>query len=406
MLQKIREAIRDDYLAVAGLLVGAGQFGIILTLFDLSTSSGQVYSMSLVAFVLMVFFAWRHFHQAKREHFHPEQVRTHRRIFTLYVALALIAVLPAAYRAMYVHTTWLIPDQNDGSAPYTIGQTSSLSLISVAQAATGTAQLKVNASLDTSRTSVRCLEAPATGASPEEVFAWGVCTRFGIPDAQMRRFLLGWKADYRSNDEGRRDFEAKYFKSIILPARKALRTVPRLSKNPLIENVEAWVFFANDFSWKQRLFKENLFPTAGEWTAINREAPIEARALRRYLTELIGVFDPIFSVSIENTSGSPIELSSITYTAKHVSTSKAELLSGFERPRYIIELREGSHTEPLNPPIVIPPKSITSFDVLVTLQEVRPGSEFEVDLAFGTREKLKAVALPKTQIVFFRGKAP
>lgn len=64
----------------------------------------------------------------------------------------------------------------------------------------------------------------------------------------------------------------------------------------------------------------NLLPDVGEWAVLAKDTPLETRALRRYLTELIGVLDPLFSVSIENRTRSPIEVSSLTYTATHVET--------------------------------------------------------------------------------------
>ena len=158
--------------------------------------------------------------------------------------------------------------------------------------------------------------------------------------------------------------------------------------------------------WKKRLFRSGVLPSAKEWSDLDKSQPTKARALRRYLTELIGVLDPLFQVSIRNESDQPQEISSLTYTAKYLDTSLAEIMSGFERARYVLTLREGRHTEPLNPPIIVPAKGLAQFDLMITLDPPRPGAAFDVQLAFGTPENNEAIPLRNTQMVFWRGKAP
>ena len=402
MLSQALATLRQDLSAAAALLAGVSQLGAAKALLEPSTSDAIVYAASMLIATATAYFAWKYFARARRERFHPPQVRTFRVLATIFLMLSLSALAPAIYRGLLVHTTLLAPKEPGTQRPIIVGGLLS-NLVPPANAATP--DILITAVLDTSRTSVRCVRARQASKSTSELTDWRDCLRFSVPQEDIKRFLLGWRA-YANLDEieGRRVFEDRYWSEVVKPAHRAMLEIPRLASNPVVRNYVFPINVALHYEWKQRLFSDELLPTASEWAKLRQDAPERAAALRRYLVEVVGVLDPTFFVSIQNKSSQPIQISSLTYSAKFIELYKATLLTGYERPKYVLELEEGTHTEPMIPPVLVPPNSIVTFDLLIVMKRPHPGHEYELSLSFGAPGNPKVASLEPVNFVFWSGK--
>lgn len=401
MLRQALSVLRNDLSAVIAFVAGLSQLGAAKALFDPSTSDLVVYACCAVTVAGTGYFAYMYFRSARRERFHPTQVRMFRMLASVFLFLALGGLGPALYRVLLVHTTFLTP-KPDQSGPIILG---GLVWLVTTPAHAATTDASISAVLDTSRTSVRCERPTLASLAPAEISAWHDCSRFSVGQSDLERFLNGWRGYSRLDEHAARlEFERRYWSKVVKPAHRAMLAIPRLASNPIVRNYEFPIHVALRYDWKQRLFTEQLVPTAAEWGKLRSDTPELASALRKYFVEIVGVLDPTFIVSIQNRAAQPIKLTSITYSATPISQAKAELLSGYERPKYVLQLQKGTHTEPMIPPVVVPANSIATFDLLITTMEPQPGMEYEVSLSLGDEGNRKLVTLPTTSFVFWRGK--
>ena len=398
MLKQALEALRQDLSAATALFAGVSQLGAAKALLEPTTADAVVYASSVLIATATGYFTLKYFRRARQERFHPSQASMCRTLSVVFLILSFTALAPATYRALIVHTTLLMPKPLDGPQPVIIGTLLS-KLMPSAHAATP--EVLVTAVLDTSRTSVRCDKAVGASSPPSEVTEWQSCRRFSVPQEDIERFLSGWRYyDPSGESEARREFERRYWSRTVRPAHRAMLAIPRLASNPVVRNFEFPIKIGLYHEWKQRLFAENLLPTAAEWAKLREETPELAAALRRYLVEVVGVLDPTFIVSIQNKSGQPVQISSLLYSARLIKQYKATMLTGYELPKYVLELTDGTHAEPMIPPVVVPPNSIATFDLLITMKEPRPGHEYELSLSFGSPGIPRLTSLTPVNLVF------
>lgn len=402
MLKLALAALRQDIIAATALIASASQLGAVNILLDPKTEDGVVYAVAFLIVAATACCAWKYFLRSRRERFHPSESKTYLTLALAFVVLSLVAAAPAIHRILLVQTTLLVPKDGDRSTPIIIG---SLVTELLPSANAATPEVIITAVLDVSRTSVRCTKARDSAVPANEVTEWKDCQQFSVPEADIKRFLFGWNQYSSSSEsEARREFERLYWSRTIKPAHRAMLAVPRLAANPVVRNYEFPIRVGLYHEWKQRLFADDLLPTAAEWAKLREESPDLAAALRRYFVEVVGVLGPTFIVSIHNRSAQSVQISSLTYSSKFVQLYKAILLTGYERPKYVLELEDGTHSEPMIPPITVAPNSVATFDLLITLRKPRPGHEFEVSLSVGSSGKPKIAAFPTTNFVFWQGK--
>jgi hypothetical protein len=135
--------------------------------------------------------------------------------------------------------------------------------------------------------------------------------------------------------------------------------------------------FIQDYEWMQRLRHERLLPNAEEWQRLDRELPQQTLALRKFIINWIGLPEPLFHLVFRNSTKENITVSNIKYTLTRIGRPvRAELQGHYERPRYILELREGNQDDEFNPPFDVPPNGSKTIDIVLKLSNPRAGQEY------------------------------
>jgi hypothetical protein len=205
----------------------------------------------------------------------------------------------------------------------------------------------------------------------------------------------------------REEFQNRYQADLMIPAFEALKRIVqyRGSNEPLLElgpNLLYHVAIRREV--KRKFLNARLLPNADEWNRLRRESPIEERALREFVINWIGFFDPLFHLTFRNNSSAPILVSKINYTATRISVARAELVGAYETPRYFLKLRDGTNDDEFHPPILVPAHSIKEVDLLITLTQVSPGSTYDIKLQFSSQDGKYQATLPTFSAEFFKGK--